>query len=284
MAGDGATETDLVRHMVGRDIVDLYARGNAQPGAPILEVRDLGVDDERGRPRLRGIGFTLHAGEVLGIGGLMGAGRSELLMHLFGAWGRRTQGEVRLAGTPYAPRDPKAALASGVALLTEDRRRYGLHLDETIGFNLSLSSLPSLATAGIVRSGTERLQNTHWYDTLDIRAAGLAAVAGRLSGGNQQKVVLGKALMTRPRVILLDEPSRGIDIGAKAEIYARINTLTAQGCAVLLVSGDLPELLGLSDRILMLHAGTVAGTHAGRDATAQTLLQAALGLPGGSRP
>ena len=277
MAREGATEAELVRHMVGRDIVDLYARREGKVGAPVLEVRGLDVADERGRPRLRGIGFTLHAGEVLGIGGLMGAGRSELLMHLFGAWGRRTQGEVRLAGMPYAPRDPKAALACGVALLTEDRRRYGLHLDETIGFNLSLSSLSSLATAGIVRSGAERLQNMHWYDTLDIRAAGLAAVAGRLSGGNQQKVVLGKALMTRPRVILLDEPSRGIDIGAKAEIYARINMLTARGCAVLLVSGDLPELLGLSDRILMLRAGTVAGTHAGRDATAQTLLQTALG-------
>jgi D-xylose transport system ATP-binding protein len=276
----GAAEADeatVVRHMVGRDIADLYARPAPTPGGTVLAVAGLTVAGETGGVRLHDISFELRAGEVLGIGGLMGAGRTELLMHLFGAWGSRTRGHVTLAGRPLPAGDPRTALAAGLALVTEDRRRFGLLLEESVGVNLSLASLGALARAGIIRRREEAARNRHWFDSLRIKAAGLDAVVGRLSGGNQQKVVLGKALMTGPRVVMLDEPTRGIDVGAKLEIYGLINRLTAEGCAVLLVSSELPELIGISDRILMLREGTVSGAFARAEATPEALLRAALG-------
>jgi D-xylose transport system ATP-binding protein len=273
----GVTEDVLVRQMVGRELGGLYARTATPPGAPLLEAAGLTVADERGVTRLHDLSFEVRAGEVLGIGGLMGAGRSELLMHLYGAWGRRLAGRVTVAGRPLAGGGPRAALAAGLALVTEDRRRYGLVLGEPIGFNLSLSALPSLARAGFVRRAAEAAANDRFTESLRIKGAGAAAPVGRLSGGNQQKVVLGRALMTAPRVVMLDEPTRGIDVGAKQEIYALVNRLTAQGCAVLLVSSELPELIGLSDRVLMLHAGRLGGTFARADATPERLMRAALG-------
>jgi D-xylose transport system ATP-binding protein len=200
-----------------------------------------------------------------------------LLMHLFGVWGRRTAGRVVLAGCTVPLRDPRAALKSGIALVTEDRRRFGLLLEESVGFNLSLSSLGELALAGLIRAREEAAINGRWYESLGIKASGLRAIVGRLSGGNQQKVVIGRALMTLPKVVMLDEPTRGIDIGAKREIYSLINRLTADGCAVLLVSSELSELLGVSDRILMLHEGVVSGTFDRKEATPELLMQAALG-------
>jgi D-xylose transport system ATP-binding protein len=276
---DAADEAAVVRHMVGREITDLYARPVPSLGRTVLSVADLAVTD-RGERRLRGISFDLRAGEVLGIGGLMGAGRSELLMHLFGVWGRRTAGRVMLMGRTVPLNDPRAALKSGIALVTEDRRRFGLLLEESVGFNLSLSSLGELARAGVIRGREESAANKHWFESVGIKANGLRAIVGRLSGGNQQKVVLGKALMTRPKVVMLDEPTRGIDIGAKREIYSLVNRLTTDGCAVLLVSSELFELLGLSDRILMLHDGAISGTFNRTDATPELLMQAALGATG----
>jgi len=276
LEADAADEAVVVRHMVGREIADLHARSAPPPGQTVLTVVDLAVTD-RGEQRLRDISFDLRAGEVLGIGGLMGAGRSELLMHLFGVWGRRTAGRVVLMGHTVPLDDPRAALKSGIALVTEDRRRFGLLLEESVGFNLSLSSLGELSRAGVIRGREEAAANTHWFESLGIKASGLRGIVGRLSGGNQQKVVIGRALMTRPKVVMLDEPTRGIDIGAKREIYALINRLTADGCAVLLVSSELFELLGLSDRILMLHDGAMSGTFNRNDATPETLMRAALG-------
>jgi len=269
----------LVRRMVGRDVSDLYPAGTARPGATVLEVRDLTVEPERGGVALQGVSFELRAGEVLGIGGLMGAGRTELLTHLYGASGRRTAGRVTLEGHDLVGGGPASRLRAGLAFVTEDRRRYGLCLGESVGFNLSLSSLAQCAHAGMLSRRTERRRNAEWFRRLGIRAAGLDAIVGWLSGGNQQKVVLGKALMTAPRVVMLDEPTRGIDVGAKMEIYALINTLTAAGCAVLLVSSELPELIGISDRILILHAGRLTGSFVRGQATPEALLRAALGTP-----
>jgi D-xylose transport system ATP-binding protein len=272
---DAAT---VIGHMVGREITDLYARTRRPPGPALLEVADLAVADERGKTRLHGISFSLHAGEVLGVGGLMGAGRTELLMHLFGAWGRRSAGRITLAGRA-APGSPAAALSAGIALVSEDRRRFGLHLEESIDFNLSLSSLGAISRGGIVQRRAERERNAASARSLKLKAGALSLPVGGLSGGNQQKVVLGKALLTRPRVVLLDEPTRGIDIGAKLEIYRLIDALRAQGCAVLLVSSELPELIGLSDRILMLREGTIGGRFDDGDAIApETLMRAAIGL------
>ncbi len=277
------SKPEIIRHMVGRELGDLFPRRQHIQNSEFkiknsLRVESLSVADPRtGQPRLSDISFALAPGEVLGIGGLMGAGRTELLMHLFGAWGRRTAGRVTLEGRELPPLPPAEVLRRGIALVSEDRRRYGLVLDQSIGFNLSLSSLSSLTRAGFIDSRREFKKNAHAFQSLRVKAPGLAAAVGKLSGGNQQKVVLGKALMTEPRVILLDEPTRGIDVGAKLEIYEIVNQLTDAGKAVVLVSSELPELLGMSDRILMLHEGRIGGEFRREDATPERLLAAAMG-------
>jgi D-xylose transport system ATP-binding protein len=207
----------------------------------------------------------------------MGAGRSELLLHLMGLWGRRTAGEVLLAGEPLTPRNARAALAAGLALVTEDRKRYGLVLPQGVAFNVSLSSLGRLRRGPFVDRDREVRHARTIVDELRIKAQGLEQPVGTLSGGNQQKVVLGKVLLTQPRVLLLDEPTRGIDVGAKLEVYELINRLSKAGQAIVLVSSELGELLGISDRILMLCDGRVGGVFERSVATQETLLAAAMG-------
>lgn len=273
--------TEVIRHMVGREISDLFPRRVTQPGDIILRVDSLAVrDSETDTAKLHDISFELRAGEVLGIGGLMGAGRTELLMHLFGAWGQRTSGTIQLKGHPLHDLAPEIIIQRGLVLASEDRRRYGLHLEQEIGFNLSLSSLGSIARGGFIQRHAEIRRNQSIFESLRVKATGLEAVVGKLSGGNQQKVVLGKALLTAPSVILLDEPTRGIDVGAKLEIYEIINRLTADGKAVILVSSELPELIGMSDRILMLNAGRIGGTFTRAEATQEKLMAAAMGHAG----
>jgi D-xylose transport system ATP-binding protein len=285
---DGATITTLataatnkpevIRAMVGREITELFPRHAAHPGEVLLAVEGLSAAATRGGPaRLHDVSFNVHAGEVLGIGGLMGAGRTELLMHLFGAWGWRLGGRVLLGDRPLDADSPVAALAAGLVLASEDRKRYGLILAESIGFNLSLSSITRLRRGALIDEEREAHANQGLFASLRVKAPSLETAVGTLSGGNQQKVVLGKALMTEPRVVFLDEPTRGIDVGAKIEVYALINELTAQGKAVVLVSSELPELMGMSDRILMLHDGRVGGSFTKAEATPERLLAAAMG-------
>ncbi|MCX6839458.1 MAG: sugar ABC transporter ATP-binding protein [Verrucomicrobia bacterium] len=276
-----SSKNEVIRHMVGREIGDLFPRRSSQPGDIILQVDSLAVaDTESGITKLHDIQFELRAGEVLGIGGLMGAGRTELLMHLFGAWGRRISGQVRLKGHSTDGWTPESIIQNGLVLASEDRRRYGLHLEHEIGFNLSLSSLSSVTLGGFIQHNAEIHRNQGIFDSLRVKATGLEAVVGKLSGGNQQKVVLGKALLTQPSIILLDEPTRGIDVGAKLEIYEIINQLTAEGKAVILVSSELPELIGMSDRILMLNAGRIGGAFTRQEATQEKLMAAAMGHAG----
>jgi D-xylose transport system ATP-binding protein len=284
-------KADVIRAMVGREITDLFPERPAGPQTPSqgavvpLRVTGLSVADPRtGRLRLHDIDFSVAAGEVVGLGGLMGAGRTELLMHLFGAWGERRGGTVQLAGEHIPPLKPHQMLPRGLALVSEDRRRYGLVLPQPINFNLSLSSLRSLTRAGLVDSGREFVKNDQAFRSLRIKAPGLESEVGKLSGGNQQKVVVGKALMTGPQVIFLDEPTRGIDVGAKREIYELINTLSAAGKAVVLVSSELPELIGMSDRILMLHEGRIGGEFARGEATQERLMAAAMGHEAKAEP
>jgi D-xylose transport system ATP-binding protein len=255
---DGPT---LIRHMVGRRIEDLFPRDRSRaPGEEVLRVEGLSVcPPGGGAPRLRDISLSLRAGEVLGIGGLMGAGRSELLLHLFGAWGHRQSGTVTLLGNRYPLPSPRESIRRGLVMVTDDRKRYGLHLDLPVGTNLSLSSPGRVSRHGFLDPVAEETTGRRLLDALRIKAPGLQAPVGGLSGGNQQKVVLGKALMTDPRLVFLDEPTRGIDVGAKLEVYELINRLTAEGRAVVLVSSELPELMGMSDRILMLADGVVGG-------------------------
>ena len=276
-----ATDKDaVIKHMVGREIADLFPRRASVPGAALLEVENLSAEPLGGDGvHLQKVNLTLHAGEVLGIGGLMGAGRSELLLHLFGAWGRRTTGTVRLAGQPFDAPTPAAAIARGLAMVTEDRKGLGLVLDQSIAFNLSLSSLRRFATGGghgFIDSDAEHHRNNELFARLRIKAPDVETVVGGLSGGNQQKVVIGKALMTEPKVIFLDEPTRGIDVGAKLEVYELINELTAAGNAVILVSSELPELMGMSDRIMMLGQGCPSRTFTRGEWSADGLLAAAM--------
>jgi len=275
------SKAEVIRQMVGREIGDLFPRRATHQGDVMLQVKGLSVADaESQQPRLHDVSFDLRGGEVLGIGGLMGAGRTELLMHLFGAWGRRISGKVNLKGQSLGDLTPEGIIQRGLVLASEDRRRYGLHLEHEIGFNLSLSSLTTVTRGGFVQRNAEVKRNQDMFSSLRVKATGLESVVGKLSGGNQQKVVLGKALLTSPSVILLDEPTRGIDVGAKLEIYEIINSLTAEGKAVILVSSELPELIGMSDRILMLNAGRIGGSFTRAEATQEKLMAAAMGHAG----
>ena len=301
----------IIKHMVGREISDLFPRRPVAASAskpilsvprpvaasaskPILSVRALtAAPTKNAPPFLRDISFELRPGEVLGFGGLMGAGRTELLMHLFGAWGHRVSGQVTLRGQPFPAPTPRDAITRGLVLVSEDRKRYGLILPQPIGFNLSLSSLARFTRTpprwrgpqdGLyarqlapIDAPAEHEANQHFFTSLRLKAPDQHARVGGLSGGNQQKVVLGKALMTEPTVVLLDEPTRGIDVGAKLEVYELINRLTAEGKAVVLVSSELPELMGMSDRIIMLTAGRIGGEFARADFAQEKLLAAAMG-------
>ena len=197
---------------------------------------------------------------------------------LFGAWGTRLGGEVALRGEPYPHPSPRASIARGLVLASEDRRRFGLILEQEIGFNLSLSSLRRFTRIpSRIDQPAEFARNQEMFDLLRIRAPGQTARASGLSGGNQQKVVLGKALMTAPSVVMLDEPTRGIDVGAKVEVYEQINELAAAGRAVIFVSSELPELMGVSDRIIMLAEGRVGGEFIRGQYSQEGLLAAAMG-------
>ncbi|MEK7389537.1 MAG: sugar ABC transporter ATP-binding protein [Elusimicrobiota bacterium] len=270
------TREGLIRDMVGRELGELYPRRAPRPGEVVLELRGVcaRADAEH---ELRDISFSVRAGEVVGLGGLMGAGRTELLMHLFGAWGRRTAGEALLGGRPLAAKTPAQAIAAGVALVSEDRRRHGLILEQSVGFNLSLSTLDSLARKWILDFRLEESLGERDRADLRIKTRGLSSSVAELSGGNQQKVLCGRARRCQPRVLFLDEPTKGVDVGAKIEIYELINALTERGVAVVLVSSELPELIGVSDRILIMRQGRIVNEFVRAAATQERLIAAALG-------
>ncbi len=276
-------KAEVIQLMVGRAIENLFPRevapDFAPDAAPVLHVENLsavGIGDSA--LELRDISFEVRPGEVLGLGGLMGAGRTETLLHLFGAWGKRTAGEVTLDGKALpASTTPHDAIARGMVLVSEDRKRMGLVIDKDISFNLSLSSLEKVERGPFIDRTGEATRNHKVFDDLRVKAPDLEAIVGNLSGGNQQKIVLGKALLSEPKIIFLDEPTRGIDVGAKLEIYGLINQLTAAGLAVILVSSELPELMGMSDRIIMLHEGEIGGEFSREQATPEQLLSAAMG-------
>ncbi len=274
-----ASETsrrEVIRHMVGREIRDLFPRRSGPVGETLLDVRGLCVREPGGKQVLEDISFEVRAGETVGFGGLMGAGRTELLMHLFGAWGERSAGAVTLRGQPLEARSPGESIRRGLALVSEDRRRHGFVPGQSVSFNLSLSSLKSLTSRGLIHGEREIRRCREFVETLRVKASGLDAEIGGLSGGNQQKVVIGKALMTEPSVVFLDEPTRGIDVGAKLEVYDLINQLTDRGKAVVIVSSELPELMGMCDRMIILSRGRVGGTFRRGEAEQVDLMAAAM--------
>jgi ABC-type sugar transport system ATPase subunit len=223
------------------------------------------------------ISFEVRRGEILGIAGLMGAGRTELVTSLFGVWGRRRGGEVRLLGKPMLARDAGHAIAEGLALVSEDRKRFGLVLGMDIKQNSTLASLRRISQLGVINKNEEIKVAGHYARELRTKTPSLEQKVGNLSGGNQQKVVLAKWLLTRPKVLFLDEPTRGIDVGAKVEIYNIMNDLVDQGVCVVMVSSELPEVLGMSDRILVIHEGRLTGAFSREEATQEKVMRYATG-------
>ena len=270
---------ELIRWMVGREVDEQFPRHTPRHGAVRLRVKELSVPDPAGLPNpvVDRVSFEVKGGEVLGMGGLQGSGASELLAALFGVHGRAVSGHVELDGAPYAPRSPRRAIARGIALLTNDRKANGLVLGMSIAHNVTLASLPRYSPGLLMRFKKESDAALAHQNTFRIRASSIEQEVETLSGGNQQKVVLAKWLETRPGVLLLDEPTRGVDVGAKHEIYQLINEWTAQGIAVILITSEMPELLALSDRILVMHRGRITAELDRREATQEAVLAAAMG-------
>ena len=260
---NGVDENDIVRNMVGRALEDRYPpRGDAAPGDIALEVRGWTVHHPLHPERkvVDGVDFHVRRGEVLGIAGLMGAGRTELAMSLFGrSYGRDISGEARVNGRAADLSTVRKAINAGLAYATEDRKGYGLVLDDTIRRNVPLANLDGIARNGIVDQHREGEVAERYRDRLSIKSSSVEQAVVNLSGGNQQKVVLSKWLFADPDILILDEPTRGIDVGAKFEIYTVIRDLAAQGKAIIVISSELPELLGVADRLYVMNEGRFVG-------------------------
>jgi len=277
-AGDLAREEinhdRMVRLMVGRDIAQFYQRQAHAPGEPVLEVENLRTS---AHPR-RGLSFHVRAGEIVGVAGLVGAGRTEMLRAIFGV-DKPEGGIVRVAGKPVRLTSPLNAVRAGMALVPEDRKAQGLILEMTVRQNLSLGSLRRDQVAGMLNRSAERRLTREMIESLSIKTPHADQVVQYLSGGNQQKVVLGKWLALKPKVLLLDEPTRGIDVGAKQEIYRLIEKLAAGGLAVLFVSSEMEEVLGLSDRTLVMHEGRISGELSRAQLSEENVMTLATGRP-----
>ena len=244
-----------------------------------MEVKNLTAfdADNPNKKLVDDVSFSVKKGEVLGIAGLMGAGRSELLMTIFGAWQGKNSCGIFVEGEQAKINSPLDAIKNGIGFVTEDRKRFGLILEQTILDNSTLAGLKQISGAFLTNLSRETIATTKIMNSLRVKANSPMTIAGTLSGGNQQKVVLGKWLLTNPKVLFLDEPTRGIDVGAKQEIYAEINKLAKEGLAIVMVSSELPEVLGLSDRVLVLHEGKLTGEFSRTEATPEKVMVAATG-------
>ena len=262
------TVDDIVKLMIGRQMTQQFPSKTNKIGEKVLEVSHLTND------HITDISFVLNKGEVLGIAGLVGAGRTELLRAIFGV--DSCQGEILLTGEKIENKTPRQGLKRGFALVPEDRKDQGLILEQSIIQNLVLSILNKISRAGFVNAGREKRVCDEYIDKLKIRCSGRQMLARMLSGGNQQKVVLGKCLASKPDILLLDEPTRGVDVGAKAEIYKIINDLASEGMSIIVVSSEMTELLGISDRILVMHEGHLSGELSMSEASEETIMRYAI--------
>jgi ABC-type sugar transport system ATPase subunit len=255
----------LIRAMVGREVSEEYPARTPRPGATVIAVEHLAAP-----PRFLDVSFTVHAGEIVGLAGLVGAGRTSVGLALAG--GLSSAGVSLLAGQPMRLTSPFEALAAGVAYVTEDRKQHGMFLQLGTGENITMTHLERFVRGGVLSLGRERTAAASVARQFDVRASSLAQPAGTLSGGNQQKALLARFLLEPPRLLILDEPTRGVDVGARVEIYRIMNALTAQGLAILMISSDLPEVLGMSDRIVVMRAGRTTGTLSREEATAERVM------------
>jgi rhamnose transport system ATP-binding protein len=265
-------KAELIRLMVGRQLTAIFPKQEVPLGNVALELRGLGCREAG----VSGVNLTVRAGEILGLAGLVGAGRTELARILFGLTPADT-GEIRLRGQPVHIDSPALAVQHGVALVPEDRRRHGVILDMAVAPNASLAILEHISSFGWINFTRERTNAQSFVWQLGIKTASVDAPVGDLSGGNQQKVALARWLATKPKVLILDEPTQGVDVGAKAEIHRLMGELASQGLAILMISSELPEILGMSDRIAVMHGGKVMGILDRAEATQEKVLALALG-------
>ena len=267
----GMSKSELIRLMVNRELTELFPKERATRGPEVLRVE--GLSTKNG---LKDISFSLHKGEVLGLAGLMGAGRTELARAIFGL-DQITSGTIYIKGEPQRIGSPRSAINSGIGFLTEDRKAQGLVLPLSVKENLCLSSVDKFSRWGIMDTDEEQRAAGRYVKELRIRTPSLDQKVVFLSGGNQQKVVLSKWLCCEAEVFIFDEPTRGVDVGAKAEIYQLMNRLTASGVAIIMISSEMLEVLGMSDRILVMRGGRITGEFSAREATQERVLQCALG-------
>jgi putative multiple sugar transport system ATP-binding protein len=274
---DAVDEDRIIKAMVGRDLSERYPPRDVTIGDTLLEVKNWSVYHpvHPDRQVIKNVNLTVRAGEVVGIAGLMGAGRTEFAMSVFGrAYGTRITGDVLIHGKPVDVSTIPKAMDAGLAYATEDRKTYGLVLIDHIKNNISLANLEGVSERGIVDEQTEIKTASKYRKDLGIRSSGIYQTTVNLSGGNQQKVVLSKWLFSGPEVLILDEPTRGIDVGAKYEIYGIINQLAAEGKAVIVISSEMPELLGISDRIYVMNEGKFVAEMPAKDATQENIMRA----------
>lgn len=261
-------DAELVRFMVGRSLTDMYPPKDNQPGEVLLDVHDLCIEGN-----VCDVNFQVKAGEVLGMAGLGGSGRTTVCRSLVGLGDIRS-GRVLYQGK-LAPRSPSSAARAGLVLIPEDRKLHGLILNQSMRFNLTLPNLEQYIQMGVLRSGVESQAVTQIVNDVQIKPSSPDITTENLSGGNQQKVVVGKWLLSNPKLVIFDEPTRGIDVGAKAEIYLRIRELTRRGVGIIMASSELPELIGMCDRILVFHEGKVAGELARKDFSEEAIMRLA---------
>jgi rhamnose transport system ATP-binding protein len=261
----------MVRKMVGRDLGALFPKQDVTPGAIALQVKNLSRD-----PVFVDVSFDVRAGEIVALAGLVGSGRSEVVQSIFGV-DPRDAGTVEVAGKTLKPGTPKQAMAAGLALVPEDRRQQGLVMELSIERNVTLPRSRSLSQLGFLTGSRERRSAQEWTERLKTKYRRLSDEVGTLSGGNQQKVVLAKWLATKPTVLIVDEPTRGIDVGTKAEVHRLMSSLAAEGVAVLMVSSELPEVLGMADRVLVMREGRLVAELSRVEATEESVMFAATG-------
>jgi rhamnose transport system ATP-binding protein len=265
---------ELIRLMVGREISAVFPKETINIGKPVLQIEGL----TSAAAGIRDITLTVRRGEILGIAGLVGSGRTELARTLFGLTPAEA-GTIRLHGTTLRITSPADAIRAGIAYVPEDRRQHGVVLDMSIAANTTLASLDAVSRHGLIDRGRERTSAQEYVDRLRIKTPSVFAEAGTLSGGNQQKVALARWLSTSPAVIVLDEPTQGVDVGSKAEIHALMQMLAARGLAIIMISSELPEILGMSDRIAVMHRGTIRGVLDRAGATQSAIMALALAQP-----
>lgn len=270
---------ELIRWMVGREVSEQVDRNKVAIGDVALEVRGMTVPDPGGRPRpvVKDVSFMLRAGEVVGLAGLQGSGAGELMYALYGAYGKVATGAMQLCGRSYVPASPHRSLQNGLVMLSNDRKREGLIQGMSIAHNITLPALADYSPGWLLREGLECAAAKQRKEVFGIRAETVDQTVQTLSGGNQQKVALAKCLETRPSVLLLNEPTRGVDVGAKQDIYELMAHWSAEGIAVLLITSEMPELMALSDRIIVMHQGQVTAEMVREEATPEKILGAAMG-------